>query len=92
MPKFLTPEWFSKVEQLGIASKDLEIPKAMKDVVVNLTVETPARQRISRSDCWSATRRRPTQRPSSRPDRPNCCHSCTRTAARTSCSSGGWER
>jgi hypothetical protein len=50
MPRFLTPEWFSKVEQLCGAAKDLDIPKAMKDVVVNLTVETPAGQVEMRMD------------------------------------------
>jgi hypothetical protein len=38
MPKFLSDEWFAKVEELTKAAAGLEIPKAMKDVVVNLTV------------------------------------------------------
>ncbi len=41
MSKFLSPEWFSKVEQLSGAAQGLEIHKAMKDVVVNLTIEAP---------------------------------------------------
>ncbi len=40
MPKFLSDEWFAKVEELTKAAASLEIPKAMKDVVVNLTVST----------------------------------------------------
>ena len=40
MPKFLSDEWFAKVEELTKAAAGLEIPKAMKDVVVNLTVST----------------------------------------------------
>jgi hypothetical protein len=39
--RFLTPEWFAKVAELTAAVGDLEVPKAMKDVVVNLTVQTP---------------------------------------------------
>ena len=38
MPKFLSDEWFSKVDGLTKAAANLEIPKAMKDVVVNLMV------------------------------------------------------
>jgi hypothetical protein len=38
MPKFLSDEWFAKVDELTKAAAGLEIPKAMKDVVVNLTV------------------------------------------------------
>ena len=40
MPKFLSDEWFAKVEELTKAAAGLEIPKAMKDVTVNLTVST----------------------------------------------------
>jgi hypothetical protein len=40
MPKFLSDEWFTKVEELTGAAAGLEIPRAMKDVVVNLTVST----------------------------------------------------
>jgi hypothetical protein len=40
MPKFLSDEWFAKVEELTKAASGLEIPRAMKDVVVNLTVST----------------------------------------------------
>ncbi|HOD13313.1 MAG TPA: SCP-2 sterol transfer family protein [Spirochaetota bacterium] len=40
MPKFLSDEWFAKVDELTKAAAGLEIPKAMKDVVVNLTVST----------------------------------------------------
>ena len=39
MPTFLSDEWFAKVDELTGAAAGLEIPKAMKDVVVNLKVE-----------------------------------------------------
>jgi hypothetical protein len=39
--RFLSPEWFAKVAELTAAAGDLEVPKAMRDVVVNLTVQTP---------------------------------------------------
>ncbi|HOT47160.1 MAG TPA: SCP-2 sterol transfer family protein [Spirochaetota bacterium] len=39
MPKFLSDEWFAKVDEMTRAAAGLEIPKAMKDVVVNLNVE-----------------------------------------------------
>lgn len=39
MPKFLSDEWFAKVDELTAAATGLDIPKAMKDVVVNLKVE-----------------------------------------------------
>jgi len=38
MPKFLSDEWFSEVDGLTQAAANLEIPKAMKDVVVNLMI------------------------------------------------------
>jgi hypothetical protein len=38
---FLSPEWFGKVAELTEVAGDLEIPKAMEDVVVNLTVLIP---------------------------------------------------
>jgi hypothetical protein len=38
--RFLAPEWFAKVAELTAAVGDLEVPKAMKEVVVNLTVQT----------------------------------------------------
>jgi hypothetical protein len=38
MPKFLSDEWFVKVDELTKAASGLEIPKAMKDVVVNVMV------------------------------------------------------
>jgi hypothetical protein len=38
MPKFLSDEWFSKVDDLTKAAANLDVPKAMKDVVVNLLV------------------------------------------------------
>ena len=38
MAKFLSDEWFAKVDELTSAAQDLDIPGAMKDVVVNLTV------------------------------------------------------
>lgn len=40
MALFLTPEWFAKVAELTEAIGELDVPKAMKDVVVNLTIET----------------------------------------------------
>jgi hypothetical protein len=41
--EFLTDQWFTKVAEVSgaAAAAGLEIPPAMKDVVVNLTVETP---------------------------------------------------
>ena len=39
--RFLTSEWFEKVAELTAAVGDLEVPKAMKDVVVNLTIQAP---------------------------------------------------
>jgi hypothetical protein len=39
--KFLSPEWFTMVEEFTQAAQGLDIPKAMKDVVVNLTVAGP---------------------------------------------------
>jgi hypothetical protein len=38
MPKFLSDEWFSKVDELTKEAANLEIPKAMMDVVVNLMI------------------------------------------------------
>ncbi len=43
---FLSPEWFTKVDELIAAAGDLQIPEAMKAVEVNVTVtsatgETP---------------------------------------------------
>jgi hypothetical protein len=38
---FLTPEWFRKVAELTQAVGDLQVPKAMADVVVNLTIRSP---------------------------------------------------
>ena len=38
MAKFLSDDWFAKVDELASAAEGLEIPKAMKDVTVNLTV------------------------------------------------------
>ncbi|MBN2161117.1 MAG: SCP-2 sterol transfer family protein [Spirochaetes bacterium] len=39
MPKFLSDEWFAKVDEFTASAAGLEIPKAMKDVVVNLKVD-----------------------------------------------------
>lgn len=39
MPKFLSDDWFARVDAMTKAMSDLEIPKAMKDVVVNLRVD-----------------------------------------------------
>jgi hypothetical protein len=36
---FLSPEWFAKVAELTAAAGDLEVPQAMKDVVVNLSIQ-----------------------------------------------------
>ncbi len=38
MPRFLSDEWFAKVDEITKAAAGLDIPKAMKDVVVNLMV------------------------------------------------------
>ena len=38
--QFLSPDWFEKVAELTAAIGDLEVPKAMKDVVVNLSIQT----------------------------------------------------
>ncbi len=35
---FLSPEWFTKVDELIAAAGDLQIPEAMKAVEVNVTV------------------------------------------------------
>jgi hypothetical protein len=40
MPAFLGEEWFSKVEELTREAGDLQVPKAMQDVVVNLYIES----------------------------------------------------
>jgi hypothetical protein len=40
MPKFLSTEWFENVEQLTRDAGELNIPKSMKDVVVNLFIDT----------------------------------------------------
>jgi hypothetical protein len=42
MPAFLSEEWFARVEELTRAAGDLQVPKAMGDVVVNLYIETPS--------------------------------------------------
>jgi hypothetical protein len=39
---FLSPEWFTQVDQLVAAAGDLQIPPAMKAVQVNVTVTDPA--------------------------------------------------
>jgi hypothetical protein len=38
MAQFLSDEWFSQVDELIKAASGLDIPRAMKEVVVNLTV------------------------------------------------------
>jgi hypothetical protein len=38
---FLSPEWFTKVDELISAAGDLQIPEAMKAVEVNVTVTSP---------------------------------------------------
>jgi hypothetical protein len=40
MPAFLSEEWFTKVDELTREAGDLQVPKAMGDVIVNLYVET----------------------------------------------------
>jgi len=42
MPRFLSDEWFEKVRELNEASRSIDIAPAMRDIVVNLTVSTPA--------------------------------------------------
>lgn len=44
MADFLSDEWFLKVDELTRASGDLQIQKAMKAAVVNLTVTTDNRE------------------------------------------------
>jgi len=39
--KFLSDEWFTKVEEMVAAAGDLKIPAAMKAVEVNVTVSSP---------------------------------------------------
>jgi len=38
--EFLSNEWFAKVDELTQAAGDLQTPKTLKDVTVNLTVKT----------------------------------------------------
>jgi hypothetical protein len=40
MPAFLSEKWFARVEELTRAAGDLQVPKAMGEVVVNLYIET----------------------------------------------------
>jgi hypothetical protein len=42
--EFLSDEWFTKVDELIAAAGDLEIPLAMKEVEVNVTVVGRARE------------------------------------------------
>lgn len=39
---FLSPEWFTKVDELIASAGDLQIPEAMKAVEVNVTVTSTA--------------------------------------------------
>lgn len=51
MTKFLGPEWFETVATLTAAAPGLDIPAAMRDVVVNLTVacaDGPVEMRLDR--------------------------------------------
>ena len=42
MAQFLTPAWFDKVEELTAAAGDLEVPPALANTALNLTVaDTP---------------------------------------------------
>jgi hypothetical protein len=40
--EFLSDEWFAHVDQLVAAAGDLQIPAAMQDVEINVTVTAPA--------------------------------------------------
>lgn len=40
--EFLSDEWFAHVDQLVAAAGDLEVPAAMQDVEINVTVTAPA--------------------------------------------------
>jgi hypothetical protein len=40
MAHFLSPQWFQQVAELTEAAGDLDIPRAMREVVVNLAIET----------------------------------------------------
>ncbi|MEZ4361830.1 MAG: hypothetical protein R3B48_16695 [Kofleriaceae bacterium] len=40
---FLSDTWFERVEELVAGAGDLQIPAAMKDVEINVTVKTPER-------------------------------------------------
>ena len=40
--EFLSDEWFARVDQLVAAAGDLQIPAAMQDVEINVTVTAPA--------------------------------------------------
>lgn len=40
--KFLSDEWFAKVEELIAAAGDLEVPAALADLVLNVTVSDAA--------------------------------------------------
>ncbi len=37
--KFLSDEWFSKVDELRTAAGDLEVPEALSSVVINVNVD-----------------------------------------------------
>jgi hypothetical protein len=39
--RFLSDEWFDKVDELVAAAGDLQIPPAMKDAEVNVTINSP---------------------------------------------------
>jgi len=41
---FLSPEWFTKVDELIASAGDLQIPEAMKAVEVNVTVTSPGKE------------------------------------------------
>lgn|SRR5687767_409744 len=40
MAKFLSDEWFSKVKELTEDAGEIEVPSALKDLTLNLTVAT----------------------------------------------------
>jgi hypothetical protein len=44
LAKFLSDEWFAKIEELINGAGELDIPKAMGDVVVNLAIHSGSGQ------------------------------------------------
>jgi hypothetical protein len=50
MEKFLSEEWFMEIEKTVKEFPDIEIAKAMKDVIVNLTLKTESGDILMRID------------------------------------------